>query len=847
MLDGGDGDSLSDASDFGGGGGGGGGGYDGGNGGQHATTDLLGEGSVAGNNPCQGTCPIDVGEAGGGGGGQSYAIDPGAAIFLPNVYGLNGEVIIHTTAAVPQLFTCTPNESAAQLEVPAGATRFDIELVGGSGHTPDWGNKYRPVDANGQGGFGGLITGTIPVGGDGVQVGDTLVVLAGCQGQGDGGFGWGSGGRHGRSSDETGQDGGGGGGGSTIGYGELAQPLAVAGGGGGGGGSEVGAGGAGGDGGPAGSTDGNPGGGADGGDGGCEGCNDPSKPFDGTRGEDVDLGGGGGGGGGGWPGGGGGHAGSGGGGGGGAGGVSAVDASYTANVNVVISNATGDGYVLLFGYPAPPASIVVVSGSDQRTALGAAFAQPLVARVTDVLDVPVAGVSVNFNLSGTGAASGVFPDGTQNMSVATDSNGIATSAPVTAAVMTGTWQAGAFVRGLDPAVFSLTNGVPTTTALSVSPQPVTPNQITSVTATVTAADAGITPTGDITITVQGAPFVYPLVDGKAVVQLDPGDLELGTSTIEAHYPGDGTVAGSSASLPLDVVATPTSMRLSSSLNPSGPDEAVVFTATITVPAGTAPCSGCTVMFYVDDTFLDTVEVGADWQASSPPTGLAAGAHTVRAEFFGGTYASTSATLMQSVGFTLRLETSAIPAQYGADLALIAEFDVPPGATAPTGTVTFETDSGAVYCADVPLAGIRADCDLGNALAAGSYDFVARYSGDANYPAASTSLQLPVQPTRTTVTIHAPARIDETDQPFDMSVTVARVEPGTLPLSGTVQFTADGLPLGGPAPIDASGSTGPLSTSLLAGTHEITATYSGTPAGYLGSEGRTSIDIVASDS
>src|SRR5690606_527758 len=117
------------------------------------------------------------GEAGGGGGGSSYSINPDA-LFLPNVYGPDGAVFIHTTSAGVQLFPCDPDAGDEQITVPSGATRFDFEVVGGSGESPNWGDKYRPVWANGQGGFGGQVTGTIPVGDSGVNVGDTLVIRA---------------------------------------------------------------------------------------------------------------------------------------------------------------------------------------------------------------------------------------------------------------------------------------------------------------------------------------------------------------------------------------------------------------------------------------------------------------------------------------------------------------------------------------------------------------------------------------------------------------------------------------------------------------------------------------------
>ena len=75
------------------------------------------------------------------------------------------------------------------------------------------------------------------------------------------------------------------------------------------------------------------------------------------------------------------------------------------------------------------------------------------------------------------------------------------------------------------------------------------------------------------------------------------------------------------------------------------------------------------------------------------------------------------------------------------------------------------------------------------------------------------------------------------QPVTFIATVTPASPGMLaPTTGSVQFTIDGKPLVGPAPIVAGSALSPSVTSLTAGNHTVSAKYVDMSGDFLGSTG-----------
>jgi uncharacterized repeat protein (TIGR01451 family) len=157
----------------------------------------------------------------------------------------------------------------------------------------------------------------------------------------------------------------------------------------------------------------------------------------------------------------------------------------------------------------------------------------------------------------------------------------------------------------------------------------------------------------------------------------------------------------------------------------------------------------------------------------------------------------------------------------------------------TGTITFyaygpddtECAGPAAFVSGISVSG---DNQYGSGsfqpLAAGTYRFVATYSGDDNNKAVATACGDPNESvvvskanTGTTVTSSANPSVSGQSVTFTATITPAASAPATP--GGTVQFVVDSSNFGGPVPV--SGGVAQLSTSSLGvGNHSVTAQYSG---------------------
>jgi hypothetical protein len=137
---------------------------------------------------------------------------------------------------------------------------------------------------------------------------------------------------------------------------------------------------------------------------------------------------------------------------------------------------------------------------------------------------------------------------------------------------------------------------------------------------------------------------------------------------------------------------------------------------------------------------------------------------------------------------------------------------------PTGTITFKEDG--VIFATTALASGQTQV-TSPALSVGPHDFTALYTGDPNFNGSlSTRLVINVGAASSTTRLTAsPGKLGE---PVTFTATVSPEFSGTP--SGTVQFFADGQPIGA-APLN-GGQAALSTTSLSLGAHKIEADYSG---------------------
>jgi hypothetical protein len=161
------------------------------------------------------------------------------------------------------------------------------------------------------------------------------------------------------------------------------------------------------------------------------------------------------------------------------------------NANFTLTNLAGDA-----------ANITVVSGTGQSAGIGAAFAAPLVARVTDAGGNPINGVNVTFTAPNSGAG-GLFAGGSISVTVSSNSNGLVTSPVLTATGTAGNFEVVARAVGVVPvATFNLTNtpGAPVNIVpIDGTPQSIAMNRPFSTTLKAKVFDAGNNPVPGVSV------------------------------------------------------------------------------------------------------------------------------------------------------------------------------------------------------------------------------------------------------------------------------------------------------------------------------------------------------------
>src|SRR6185437_12339767 len=215
-------------------------------------------------------------------------------------------------------------------------------------------------------------------------------------------------------------------------------------------------------------------------------------------------------------------------------------------------------------------------------------------------------------------------------------------------------------------------------------------------------------------------------------------------------------------------------------------------------------------------------------ATFTTTDLPAGVHAITATYSANTTfaASTSATLSQSVtqaASTTALISSANPSAVGQSVTFTAT--VTSGVTAtPTGTVVFKDGASPIFSGTLNAGTLSFSIST---LSLGSHSITAAYQGDANFTASTSSVvtQTVNHPSaNTTTTVTSSANPATTGQAITFTAAVTSTSPGTP--TGTVTFL-DGTSTLGTATLDATAhATFSASSGLSAGSHSITAKYSG---------------------
>ena len=337
-----------------------------------------------------------------------------------------------------------------------------------------------------------------------------------------------------------------------------------------------------------------------------------------------------------------------------------------------------------------------------------------------------------------------------------------------------------------------------------------------------------------------------VIDGDADTVVSTQSIAAGVTSLGVN-PLTHTLYldGSALDSYTDTAGTAHSIALTTTIDPL-PGDSSTGTGSITLDAsnGFSPTALPVRSVYFRMDGLDgawmAAQGGGPYTASF--TGLAPGSHTLYAFAADGQDAPL-ATGPQSVPLlgavasytftvpdpkvdpSVSLASSANPSLSGENVTFMAGVAGSNGTA--TGSVDF-LDGTAALCSGVALANGAAGCTTGT-LAVGSHSITAHYSGDASYRTATSSpLPQTVQPPKVSSTASLASSANPSTLGQGVTFTVTLSGSSGTP-TGTVTFTDGSTNLCSAVALSGSGSADCTAASLGAGTHSISASYSGDAA------------------
>jgi hypothetical protein len=290
----------------------------------------------------------------------------------------------------------------------------------------------------------------------------------------------------------------------------------------------------------------------------------------------------------------------------------------------------------------------------------------------------------------------------------------------------------------------------------------------------------------------------------------------GSLTVDTDAPNETPVIQLTGNV---LSVNPTTMSLTSSLNPSQISQPVTFTAAVS--SSNAALTG-TIAFFDGSNQIDSVAITNNGAAFTT-NGLTLGSHSMTAVYSGDTQdaAATSPVLVQVVkqASSVLLSATPEPATVAMTVTMTATVTVPTGTA--TGTVAFFDGANQVGTSNLS-AGVATYATA--ALTPGIHSLTAQYSGDAtNAASTSNAFSETINQATTTTTLSTSSGTVTVGSTVTFTATVSGTS--TDAPTGNVTFTADGTTVLGVSALNSGIATLPTAV-LTPGTHTIVAAYAG---------------------
>jgi Concanavalin A-like lectin/glucanases superfamily/Bacterial Ig-like domain (group 3) len=389
-----------------------------------------------------------------------------------------------------------------------------------------------------------------------------------------------------------------------------------------------------------------------------------------------------------------------------------------------------------------------------------------------------------------------------------------------------------FVGSTSAALTQTVNKALAGVAASSTTNPSTHGQSAILTARISASAPGAgTPSGTVAFKDGATTLAAVAVNGNGVATYTSSSLAVGTHSITAFYSGDGNFHGAASTVLVQTVnKAATTTTVTSSTNPSLAGGNVTFSATVSAVAPGAGMRTGTVTFMDGAATLGSGAVNATGVATFSIAGLGQGGHAISAVYGGDANytGSTSSVLTQIVNAASRATTTVVtssssPSVFGQNVTFSATIN-PHSGPVPTGTVTFKDGATVLGTGAVNGSGVATYST--SSLSVANHTITAVYGGDANFNGStSPGIFQTVSKAATTTAVTSAANPALHGQSVTFTATVSPTTPGTGTLTGTVYFR-DGATTLGSGAVNAGGVATFSISSLVVGTHNITAYYAG---------------------
>lgn len=376
-----------------------------------------------------------------------------------------------------------------------------------------------------------------------------------------------------------------------------------------------------------------------------------------------------------------------------------------------------------------------------------------------------------------------------------------------------------YSSGASPVALTV-NPSATTTTLTSSPNPTNYGQVITLTFNVKPA-YGTLVAGQISF-FDGSTLITTV--NTAVNSQIGVLLAAGTHSITAQYLGTPNYLAST-SAPVTQTVNQTQSTITLNVNPSSSTYGQSVTATASLSSSNGFSGTGTVTFYDGGTSIGSTSVTFPaTTASFSLSPLSVGSHSLTAKYSGdsnylGSTSSALTEIVNQASSTTSVSSSASATTFGQPVTFTAT--VTPGyGSSLTGTLTFF--DGSTSLGTAPVANNTAQLPL-STLAAGAHSITAKYSGDANYLAStSTAITQTVNQAATSTNLASSLNPSTYGQTATLTATVQG--PSGVSTTGTVTFLDGTTPLGSAT---LSGNSAQLTiASLGAGTHSLAASYGG---------------------